>query len=185
MSEAQIAERYAKSLMDLAAEKNEVESIFADMQLIAASCKGSRELVLLLKSPIVKYDKKLSILNAIFKSKVNAITSSFFELLAKKQREALLYAISLEFINEYNRRKGIVKAQLFTPTKVDDSLRAQFSKIVEEKTGKKVEIEENINEDLIGGYILRIGDVQIDNSVKTKLNNIKKSFSENQYIPKI
>lgn len=185
MSEAQIAERYAKSLLDLAVEQNVLEQVLSDMKLIAASCKESRELVLVLKSPIVKYDKKLAILNAIFKSKVQPITASFFELLTKRQRESLLYPIALEFINEYNSLKGIVKAQLYTPMQVDATLRAQFSKIVEERTGKKVELEEFVKEDLIGGYILRIGDMQIDSSVKTKLSNIKRSFSENHYIPKL
>jgi len=185
MSEAQIAERYAKSLLDLAIERNVLELILGDMKLIAASCKGSRDLLLMLKSPIIKFDKKLSILNAIFKDKVQPITTVFFELLAKRQRETLLYPIALEFINEYNERKGIIKAQLYTPVQVDDSLRAQFGKIVEERTGKKVELEEFVKEGLIGGYILRIGDTQIDNSVKTKLNNIKRSFSENHYIPKL
>lgn len=185
MSESQIAERYAKSLIILAQEKNVLDSILADMQLIAASCKGSRDLVLMLRSPIVKFDKKLAILNAIFKSKVHPITSSFFELLAKKQRESLLYPIAIEFINEYNKLKGILTAKLYTSTPIDDTLRAEFGRIVEEKTGLKAEIEEYVKEDLIGGYILRIGDMQIDNSVKTKLNNIKKNFSVNHYIPKI
>lgn len=185
MSEAQIAERYAKSLLELAVEKNVLEPVLDDMRLIAASCKGSRELVLMLKSPIIKFDKKLAILNAIFKSRVHPITASFFELLTKRQREELLYPIVLEFINEYNVLKGIVKAQVYTPVQIDDVLRTQFNKIVEEKTGKKVELEEFVKADLVGGYILRIGDMQIDNSVKTKLNNIKRSFSENHYIPKL
>jgi F-type H+-transporting ATPase subunit delta len=185
MSENQIAERYAKSLLTMANEKGLLEAVYSDMQLIANTCKGSRELQLLLSSPIVKFDKKLSILKAIFLNKVNPMTAAFFELLTRKHREALLHHIALEFINEYNTLKGIVKAQIYTPFKLDAALRAEFNQVVESKTGKKVEMEEFVKEDLIGGYILRIGDLQIDNSVKTKLHTIKKSFSENHYIPKI
>ena len=80
--------------------------------------------------------------------------------------------------------KGIQKAQVYTATKIDDTLRQQFLKMVEEKTGKKAEIEEFVKEELIGGYILRIGDLQYDASVQSKLQKIKKTFTENQYIPK-
>jgi F-type H+-transporting ATPase subunit delta len=171
--------------MSIANEIGALETILADMRLIAASCKGSRELMLALKSPIIKADKKLAILNAIFKSKVNSITSSYLELLVKKGRESLLLDVALEYIEAYNEKKGIIKAQLYTPVKVSEAIKSQFSKVVETKTGKKVELEEYIKEDLIGGYVLRIGDMQVDSSVKTLLNTIKKSFSENQYIPKL
>ncbi len=185
MRESKIAERYAKSLMSIAIDKGLLDTILADMQLIVASCQGSRELVLVLKSPIIKADKKLAVLNAIFKNKVNPITASYFELLVKKGRESHLFSIASEFIAQYNALKGIVKAQLYTPFQLGEALRSQFVQAVEEKTGKKVELEQHVKEDLIGGYVLRIGDMQLDNSVKNQLNNIKKSFSENQYIPKI
>jgi F-type H+-transporting ATPase subunit delta len=185
MSEIRIAARYAKSLIDLASEKGCLDAVHNDMQLIAESCKGSRELVLALQSPIIKFDKKLAILNAIFKSKVNPFTVAFFEILTRKHREMYLYEMSKEFIAQYNVLKGIQKAQLYTPVKIEETLRKQFLTLVEEKTGKKAEIEEFVKEDLIGGYILRIGDSQIDDSVKSKLLKIKTNFTVNQYIPKL
>lgn len=185
MSEQRIADRYAKSLIDLASEKGSLDAIYSDMLLIQESCKGSRELVNALSSPIIKFDKKLAILNAVFQNKVNAVTAEYFNLLAKKHRAELLYPISQAFIEQYNKLKGIQKAHLYTPVKIDDTLRQQFLKIVEEKTGKKAEIEEHIKQDLIGGFILRIGDIQIDDSVQSKLSKIKTNFTENQYIPKL
>jgi F-type H+-transporting ATPase subunit delta len=86
---------------------------------------------------------------------------------------------------QYNLLKGIQKAQLYTPVKIDEKLRKQFLQLVEKQTGKKAEIEEFVKEDLIGGYILRIGDTQIDDSIKSKLQKIKTNFTENQYIPKL
>jgi F-type H+-transporting ATPase subunit delta len=185
MSEIRIAARYAKSLIDLASEKGSLDAVHNDMQLVAETFKGSRELVLAMQSPIIKFDKKLAIISAIFGNKVNSITNAFFQILTKKNREMFLFNISKEFINQYNSIKGIQKVQLYTPIKIDNVLRQQFEKMVEERTGKKAEIEEFVKADLIGGYILRIGDMQIDDSVKSKLLKIKTNFTENQYIPKL
>ncbi len=184
MSEITIASRYAKSLIELSSEKSSLDAVYADMQLINDAFANSRELVLAMQSPIIKSDKKLSILSAIFKGKINNLTFSFFELLGKKNRAANLYDIAKAFLDQYKVLKGIQKAQVFTATKIDDKLRQQFMKLVEEKTGKKAEIEEFVKEELIGGYILRIGDLQYDASVQSKLQKIKKTFTENQYIPK-
>ena len=185
MSEIRIASRYAKSLVELASEKGALDLVYSDMQLIADAFTNSRELVLAMNSPIIKSDKKLAILSAIFKSKVNNLTFSFFELLAKKNRGANFFDISKSFLDQYQVIKGIQKAQVYTATKIDDVLRQQFIKMVEEKTGKKADIQEFVKEELIGGYILRIGDMQYDASVQSKLQKIKKTFTENQYIPKI
>jgi len=184
MSEIRIATRYAKSLIELSALQGSLDAVYNDMLLISDAFQNSRELVLAMKSPIIKSDKKLSILSAIFKSKVNTLTFSFFELLAKKNRSANFFDISKAFLEQYQVLKGIQKAQVFTASKIDDALRQQFIKMVEEKTGKKAEIEEFVKQELIGGYILRIGDLQYDASVKSKLQQIKKNFTENQYIPK-
>lgn len=184
MSEITIASRYAKSLIELSSEKSSLDAVYADMQLVTDAFANSRELVLAMQSPIIKSDKKLSILSAIFKGKINNLTFSFFELLGKKNRAANLYDIAKAFLDQYKVLKGIQKAQVFTATKIDDKLRQQFMKLVEEKTGKKAEIEEFVKEELIGGYILRIGDLQYDASVQSKLQKIKKTFTENQYIPK-
>ncbi|MBC7387612.1 MAG: ATP synthase F1 subunit delta [Opitutaceae bacterium] len=184
MSEIRIAARYAKSLIELSSEKGSLDAVYNDMQLITDAFANSRELVLAMQSPIIKSDKKLAILTAIFKARINNLTFSFFELLAKKNRGANFYDIAKAFLDQYQVLKGIQKAQVFTATKIDDVLRQQFMKMVEEKTGKKAEIEEFVKEELIGGYILRIGDLQYDASVQSKLQKIKKTFTENQYIPK-
>ncbi|HAR20859.1 MAG TPA: ATP synthase F1 subunit delta [Cytophagales bacterium] len=185
MSEIRIAARYAKSLITLATENGDLDVIHKDMQIVSESCKGSRELVLALRSPLIKFDKKRSILNAIFKDKVSSFTISFFDILTRKHREMYLHEISNEFVRQYNTLKGIQKAQLYTPVRIDELLRKQFVQMVEIQSGKKAEIEEFVKEDLIGGYILRIGDSQIDDSIKSKLLKIKTTFTENQYIPKL
>lgn len=173
MSESTVAIRYAKSLIDLAKEKNVVEAVYNDMVLFNNTAEENRGLMLALKSPVVRHEKKMGILKGIFEGKVNPVTFSIFTIITKKNRESIIYAISEEFIKLYDLQKGIVKANVTSAVALNDDLRKQFIKIVADATGKTVELEEKVNEKLIGGYILRVGDRQIDASIRKSLNDLK------------
>ncbi|MDI9880359.1 ATP synthase F1 subunit delta [Flectobacillus longus] len=176
MSEQSVAFRYAKSLIGLAAEKGVVEKVHEDMKFFDQVCDENRQLVLALKSPIVKHLQKLSILTAIFKDKVDPVTFSIFEIITKKNREKILPAIAEEFQRQYALYKGIQKAEITTVSPLTDAQKAEFIRLVTEATGKTVELVEKVNPELIGGYVLRINDRQIDTSVKARLNDLKVSF---------
>ncbi len=185
MSVYRVASRYAKSFMELSMEKSSLEEVAADMQLIAKVCAENRELLLLLRNPIVKFDKKIQILNLIFKDKINKLTLSYLDLMTKKGREELLPDITAEFIKQYNDYKKIEVAELFTPHVINNDLRLEFHSMVYKLTGKKTKLIEHIQDDLIGGFLLKIGDRQIDHSVSGKLNKIKKNFTNKTHISKI
>jgi F-type H+-transporting ATPase subunit delta len=97
MAESRVASRYVKSLLSLAEEQNALEQVKVDMQLFANVCASSHDFTNMLKSPIIKHDKKLAILEAIFKGKVNALTLAIIKMLTQKNREPLLPAIAAEF----------------------------------------------------------------------------------------
>jgi F-type H+-transporting ATPase subunit delta len=185
MSDIRVASRYAKSVIDLAIEKGCLDEVHTDMLSFAKVCNENRELVTLLKSPIVKSDKKSNILISIFGGKVSDLTLAFFKIITQKGREQALPSIADEVHNQYNILKGVQKAEVITASPIDATLRAEFTKLVVSSTGKTVELKESIDPELIGGYILRIADEQIDESIKSKLNNIKVKFSSNSYISKI
>src|SRR5690606_37331222 len=113
------------------------------------------------------------ILKKIFENRVTNVTFSIFNVLTRKNREQLLYPIAQEFHKLYDEQKGIQKVQISTPVALTDAQKAEFSKVVSESTKKTVELTEKIDESLIGGYVLKIGDTQIDTSVKHKLNVLK------------
>lgn len=98
MADQQVAARYAKSLLDLAQEQGTLATIKQDMDLLANTMAGSRDLRLLLRNPIVKHDKKLSILNAVFGGKVSDMLLRFFQILTSKNREAALEHIGDAFL---------------------------------------------------------------------------------------
>lgn len=183
MSEIRIASRYAKSLLDLANEKGVLEEIHNDMQLFAATLKENRDLYLMLKNPIVKSDKKHAVLKAIFGAKVNTMTNSFFKIVSDKNRESNLPAIAEQFHSRYNEFKGIIRADVTTTFPLTEPMRLEFVDIVRKVSGKQVvELHEKIDKSLIGGYILKIGDRQIDESISSRLTELKSEFSHNPYI---
>ncbi|WP_128547680.1 ATP synthase F1 subunit delta [Larkinella soli] len=176
MAESTVAFRYAKSLIDLAQEKNKVEEVYKDMAFFRQTVNKNRELMLALKSPILRHDKKLNILRAIFEERVSPLSFTIFNIITKKHREGIMDSIADEFIRQYNDLKGIQKAQVTTTLPLTDELRRQFIDIVAKATGKSVELEEKVEPKLIGGYVLRVGDRQVDASIRSQLNELRLNF---------
>jgi len=176
MAESTVAFRYAKSLIDLAQEKNLTEEVYKDMQFFKQVVRENRELMLALKSPILRHEKKLSILKNVFESRVNPVSYSIFSIITKKHREGIMDSIAEEFVRLYNDLKGIQKAQVTTTTPLTDELRKQFEAMVTKATGKTVQLEEKVDPKLIGGYVLRIGDRQVDASIRSQLNALRLNF---------
>jgi len=174
MAIATVASRYAKSLLDLAQERGLTDALYKDMRLFQQSVRDSRPLLLMLKNPIVRTEKKSAILKAVFEKRFNPLTMSFLQIITRKHREAIMDAIADEFINQYDRLKGVERATIVTTLPLTDTLREKFRAMVLKTTGgKSVELDEKVDPNLIGGYVLRIGDQQIDSSVRNQLNELK------------
>lgn len=182
MSEIRVASRYAKSLLELAVEKGVLEEVHNDMKLFADTTDSNRELYLLLKNPIVKNDQKLAILKGIFGSKINSMTLEFFKIVSRKNRESSLPGIAKEFEALYRIQKGIVKAEVVTAFPVTEEMRKEFVSIVRKISGKEPELTQRIDKDIIGGYVLRVGDRQIDESIASRLEELREQFSRNPYV---
>ena len=176
MSVSIVASRYAKSLIELAKEQDVLEAVYQDMLLFKDTADKNRGLMLALKSPVVRHEKKLNILKALFKERVNAVSYAIFTIITKKNREAILDEIANEFVKSYNLNQGIQKATVVTTTPLTDELRKQFSDIVAARTGRTVQLAEKIDPSLIGGYVLTIDDRQIDASLRSRLNELKLQF---------
>lgn len=168
-----IGHRYAKALIDLANEQGVLEEVNTDMKFFATICAENKEFEKIMANPIVRHEKKFGILKSIFKNRVSDVTFSIFSVLTKKNREKLIYPIAKEFQKLYNVQSGIQVVQISSSVALTDAQKSQFSELVASATNKQIEIEESVDESLIGGYVLRVGDTQIDTSVKKKLNELK------------
>ncbi len=178
MSTAKIAHRYAKPLLELAEEKKVLDKVYSDMSNFSLICKENRDFLMMLRSPIISHLKKAEILSKIFKGKVDVLTSSFLELITKKSREKLLPDIAESFIELYNEKKGFQEAIVTTSIALDAAGKKAFEKLVADMTGKKPLLKEVVNPDLIGGYMLKLGDRQLDDSVSGKLQDLKLRFQK-------
>jgi F-type H+-transporting ATPase subunit delta len=186
MSNQRVASRYAKSIMELSLEKGRLEEVHTDFQRLTALAASNRELELVLKNPIVNSDKKLNILQALFAKGSDPLTMTFFEIVSRKNREEILLDVAKEFENQYNLHKSIQVAEVTTTFPIDEKLRKEFSDVVKEISGKQtVQLVEKINPELIGGYILKVNDRQLDESLSSKLRQLKTQFTKNHYESKI
>jgi len=183
MTDSRAASRYVKSLLGLAIEKGALDAVHSDMVMFSKIVDENRAFALMLRNPIIKHDKKRDVLEKLFKGKVHSLTMSIFDIITKKNREPLLPSIAKEFHNAYNEYKGVGKATVVTATPLDARLRAEFEQMVKGLSEKKqVELIESVDPDMIGGFVLNIGDRQIDASIKNKLKALQVKFSQNPYI---
>jgi len=186
MPNPRLAGRYAKSLIDLAIEKGQLEEVHNDMVFLQQALQSSKELVIMIKSPVIKADKKEKVLTAITAGKVSVITSTFNELLLRKGREFYLPEIITAFIDQYKVYKGIHTVKLTTAVPVSEELKqALVAKLKAERGLKDIDLVTAVDDALIGGFVLEIGDELVDGSVAFDLRNIKKQFQNNDFIYKI
>lgn len=182
MIDSTVAHRYAKSLIDLALEQGSLEKAKEEMEFVLNTIRSSKDLQLMLKNPIVKSDKKVAILNQIFEGKVGKVFTTFITLMAKKKREMYLESIAAAFIQQYKDHKNIITAVITTANGLDENLRKKVMQVVKDSVNSEVELVEKVNKDLIGGFVLRVGDKQVDASISRKLKNLNRTFNENPYI---
>lgn len=172
------ASRYAKSLIDLSIEQNALEEMKNDMVLFEDVVDKNSELEAILRNPIVPLDKKSGILNDVFGSKVHKITQSFLKLVVNKGRAGILFETSKQFIHQYNLIKGIVTAEVTSATALTDENRKEIVGLVKKELGaNEVIIKEKLDDKLIGGFILKVGDKQFDASIASGLNKLKREFA--------
>lgn len=170
MKSTKSAIRYSKALLELAIEQNKVDLVLSDMDFFYTTSSENKDLLVFLKSPIIRSDKKLTVLQALF-SHFDILTSSFMQLITKNRREALLMEIAASFIKLVKDHKGIVPVTLISASALSKESKDKIlSKI---KVSGQIELTEVIDTNLIGGFVVRIGDIQIDASVNNQLKKLK------------
>jgi len=177
MSDKGAAFRYAKPIFDLAIEQNLLEAQNEDMHLFAQTIKENPEFAAVLKNPVIRGFKKLRILKGIFEGKVHALSMALIELLTKKDREALLDDIAIAFQEMYDAHKNIQKVDFISTIELDTQEKENLTNLLSKQINKTVVLNTKIDTRLIGGFVLRIGDRQIDHSIRSGLQRLKTKLS--------
>ena len=182
MKHSRVTIRYAKALLQLAIEQNILEQSYTDMVLLDSVFKQNKDLSLLLKSPIVKTDQKLSIFKQIFDSEIGEVSMAFINIITAKKRESLLALIARSFISLYKEHNNIETASVTTATPLDETLRVEVINFIKKNGNDNVELTEKVDENIIGGAIIRMGDKQLDASVSKAISELRQSFNSNLYL---
>jgi F-type H+-transporting ATPase subunit delta len=186
MPNPRLATRYAKSLIDLAIERGELEKVFADMKWLNSVCKTNRDFVNLLRSPIIKGDTKKKIMEAVTAGRISEMTAAFNRLLVTKGRESNLPEITAAFITAYKLKKNIQTIKLTTAEPVSAAVKDAIIAQVKKTAGfQNVEMEEKVDPNIIGGFVLQVDDKLVDASVAYDLKAIARQFENNDFIYKI
>lgn len=186
MHNPRLAGRYAKSLLDIANEQNQLEPVLADMQLLQKLCVQNRDFELLLRSPVVKPHKKQQILDLILGGKISALSQAFMKLLVSKGREGNLPEIASGFIAAYKAQKKIKTLRITSAAPMSDMVKQGIlGKVADFLPGFTLEMEEAVNPELIGGYILEMDSKMVDASIRRDLNDVRKQFADNLYVHNI
>jgi F-type H+-transporting ATPase subunit delta len=175
MNDSKISVRYSKALFESALERNIIDKVNQDMILIAEICK-TPEAKEFLQSPVITPSKKRDILHKTFGDSVEKITLSLIDLTVKNGRESFIPAIARVFIHETMKYKGLTESVLTTAVKLDPKVKKQITDMISRVFSTEVELQEIINNDIIGGFILRVDDNYIDASVRNKLRKIRKEL---------
>ncbi|XOV66707.1 MAG: ATP synthase F1 subunit delta [Fluviicola sp.] len=176
MKGTKVAARYAKALLELAIERKSVDSVLGDMQFLLQVNNEARDFELLIASPIIKADKKMEIFKLVFEQ-FEELSMSFVELITKNGRESYLPAIAEAFEAQVKEHKGIVPMTLVSAAPLDAKTKDAIVAKVQSSVKGTLEITEVIDEELIGGFMVKMGDVQIDASVASQFNNLKQRLT--------
>lgn len=177
MDQSRIAVRYAKALFEAALEKKVVEELKIDIDLVAQVCTD-KLMIQLIESPVCKPSDKAKAFDAIFKGKVNDLTLNFLQMVISNKREMYIPAMCRNYAIRYFGFANIKQAHIVTATPIDAKMAEKIRKAIASLYKSDVEMSTSDDKSLIGGFVLRVGDQQLDASVSTKLKTIKQGFTE-------
>jgi len=176
MSIFTVSSRYAKSLLDLAQQQGRLDAVKADIDGVIAVLRANPELLAVLKNPIIGTGKKGNVLTAVFAKKLDPVVLAFFHILVNKGRAAILLDIAREFVRGYNEAKGIVRATVTSAAPLSEANLSGLRGQIAEQIQAEIILSNPVDPALIGGFVVRVGDQQVDASIAGRLHRLEKHF---------
>lgn len=170
--------RYAKALLSQAEEKSQVKAVLVDMERIVETLSVSTDLRAILRSPVVKTDDKQKVMGEVFAGATQE-TKDLMGLLASNKRVSLLGQVAESFLDLYRKTQGIEMARVITAAPLTQDLEAQIMQKAKDMTGgSNIELSAEVDPSIMGGFILRVGDMQYNASIANQFQKIKQEFSK-------
>lgn len=176
MTEKKVSLRYAKAMFEVAKERDLLEACYNDMQTIKSLIDSSRELRVLLKSPIINKSKKKGVLENLFKSRVNILTYEFMNLLTDKQRESLIVDVVNQYDILYNEAKNIQVVNITTAVELSETIKQKLVVKLAEVTGKIIQPRYSTKKELVGGIMIRMDNWVYDATIAHQLDILRQQL---------
>lgn len=176
-----LARRYAKALFAFALENKVLDEVYTDMKMIGQVMSENKELRHLMLSPVVSNSRKKDILRKIFEPNTNKLTRTFLDILVRKGREREIQEIAQQFDRIYLDYNKITRVGLITAISLDKAMQQKMVDSFRNKTHSKLQLIEQIDPDIIGGFVLKFDDYMYDASVKKMLGDMRKEFEKNLF----
>ncbi len=178
MNESKITTRYAKGLFKLAQQENLLETIYKDLKLVEQTYE-LKEFKQFINSPVIAISQKKQVLTELFRNKINKYTLNFLLLVVENRREQFLKLLILDYQKLYKQALNITEVELITAVELDEKIKNEFKQILAKVTQSNVDLHHQIDPQIIGGFILRIEDKQLDASIASQLRKLKKQITQN------
>lgn len=186
MSAIKLASRYAKSLLDFSVEHGTLDAVHKDQLYLQQVLKASKEFSLLLGNPLIHADRKVKVLQSVLSGKVSEITMKFLQLLVKKSREVYLKEMADSFILQYDAYQKVTPVKITSAAPLEKGeIDKLLSKLKQQANLENIKLTTEVDESLIGGFVLQYGDKQYDASVAKHLGVARKGLSDNVYMKKL
>lgn len=185
MKGTRAALRYAKAVLNLAKESKQETEVNKSMMLISQTIAESKELAIVLNSPVIKAADKINALNAIFSDSIDQISLGVIGLLGENKRFPLLEMVAKQYSILFDHDKLIDVAKVTTAVPLTAPVKKKVLAKIKELTGHEASVENVVNPDILGGFILRVGDIQYDASISNSFNELKRQFDNSHFVAKI
>lgn len=181
MKSSKLASRYAKALFEFAKQNGQIEKVNEDLSLVKSVLKDNHDLKAVIESPVIFPDKKNDIFAAVFNGKLCDITFGFLSLTIKKKREPAIIAICDEYVKLYNIHHNIKIAFVTTGQPLSSELAEALKQLLEQETKATIQLQQVVDDKIIGGLLVRIEDFLFDASIQSRINKLRAEFSYNVY----
>ncbi|GAA0872791.1 ATP synthase F1 subunit delta [Gangjinia marincola] len=176
--------RYARALLELAQEKGSAKKVYVDMQQIKDTLALNGELSGVLMGAVIASDIKRNVLRSVFKN-ASAETMNLFDVLIENKRVEILDDIAAKYIQLYDKLNNSQVATVTTAVPLTKDMEKKIVAKVKELTGHEASIKNTIDESILGGFVLRVGDLQYNASIAGKLSALKRELTTDAYVSKL
>lgn len=168
-----VAQNYGDALFSLAKEEDKLTTYKEQLEMVLSALQKEPEFLRLLAHPKMDKEQKKEMIDSVFKPALDKTVLNFMKLLIDKSRFSHIQDICHAFHDMYNKEYGIMVAYVTSAKALDEQEVQSLREVLETKTKKKVELVVNVDEDLMAGIRVKIGDQVIDNTARTRLENLK------------